>query len=244
MAAKGSYAKVDKDAEAKERSTRAIAVENDALRRELSDRTGLLIQQKQQADASKSEASALQKSLARTREDLDDIVVAIQRSHDNEKETLQQTVARLKSEVERLRGDLDNTASGIAALQERHEAELTAREAVADGLRHRMEQMSDEFGDMLAQTLAKMREKVDLSQISSGKRGTTTNTDERPAVVSFQASSSSSSSSSNTAPYYGTERRESIGEGGDGSVGGSGGGGAFSERLVEVAAQQMAVIKQ
>lgn len=95
-----------------------------------------------------------------------DITSEMKRQYAAMQEGLMAKVTALEGDMHRLRDDLAIARAQLSETAREKDAVIGRRDEEIDRLRGKLEDMASEFGDMLAETLRKMGERVELSSAS------------------------------------------------------------------------------
>ncbi len=101
--------------------------------------------------------------VAEGQKSIQDITTEMNRQYKAMQESLQVKVTELEVEVQSLRHALSATRGELEEALAQGEAGLAAKDLEIAALKERMEDMANEFGDMLAEALRKMADRIEVS---------------------------------------------------------------------------------
>jgi chromosome segregation ATPase len=142
---------------------RALQLQIEQLQLELSDRTSRALALDREMESLRAIVHKWEGDLAKAEVNTTDITADMARQYKAMQETMQLRVQTLEAQVTRMKGEVNAANERAAAAARDRDAAIAAKDAEIDALREKMEDMAGEFGDMLADTLRRMGERIDIN---------------------------------------------------------------------------------
>lgn len=162
-------------------------------------RTDLTLAAEQDREAMRHRMKLLEGDMQTTASDNLDITAEMTRQYKAMQESLQGRIRELESEVGRLQGEVATSKQREEQARQDGIATVALKDAEIERLRERMEDMASEFGDMLAETIRKMADRIEIAPegypmagSSGGAGAAASGGDSNPGAADAGASGSAS----------------------------------------------------
>eukprot|EP00611_Tribonema_gayanum_P031977 TRINITY_DN9388_c0_g1_i1.p1 TRINITY_DN9388_c0_g1~~TRINITY_DN9388_c0_g1_i1.p1 ORF type:complete len:203 (+),score=79.23 TRINITY_DN9388_c0_g1_i1:885-1493(+) len=127
---------------------------------ERSDETLLAIKERQ---SKQGEVAVLQKRLEEATQDTFEITRDMTRQYKGMQEELLNRINQLEGVIQALQDSLENARMDVIKVTREKDATIEAKDKELAMMRLKMEDMAQEFGDMLKETLDRMRERIEVN---------------------------------------------------------------------------------
>jgi uncharacterized coiled-coil protein SlyX len=100
-----------------------------------------------------------------------DVIAEVQRRYASLQESMAAKTAALEAEIARLNGEIVAGRAAVESARTEASSVVASKDAELARLRERMEDMANEFGDMLAEAIRKMADRIEIAPEYAGPGG-------------------------------------------------------------------------